>query len=73
MDLLAIRRGSIIGVQTTTFHNRLARIQKIMGLPAATVWVWAGGKIIVHGWIKRKGHWVLVEEDITLDVYYNDA
>ena len=53
IDIVAIRPGEILAIQTTSSSNMSARIQKIMSLPAAKHWIDAGGEIIVHGWSKK--------------------
>lgn len=43
----------VVGIQTTTRANMLARIQKIQAEQKAVHWLNAGGKITVHGWSKK--------------------
>lgn len=53
IDILALNIPvGILAVQTTTGANLAARIAKIQALPAARVWLEAGGLIVVHGWRK---------------------
>jgi hypothetical protein len=53
IDIVAVcpHRG-IIGIQTTSFANTNARIEKIKAEPRSQKWLNAGGHIIVHGWRK---------------------
>jgi hypothetical protein len=66
-DILAIRPGEILAVQTTTDSNVSARLHKISEEPRSGLWLQAGGKIVVHGWKKtiplgrRRAVWTLRE------------
>ena len=53
-DLIAIRTGEILLVQTTTAANMAARGAKIAAEPRSSLWMLAGGIIEIHGWAKRK-------------------
>lgn len=53
IDIVAIKDGVIAGVQTTSQSNVGARVKKILAIPQAKLWLLAGGKIIVHGWVKK--------------------
>ena len=53
-DLIAIRTGEILLVQTTTAANMAARRAKIAAEPRSALWIAAGGTIEIHGWAKRK-------------------
>lgn len=61
-DLLAIRTGEIVLVQTTTAVNIAARRKKIREEPRYLLWLAAGGKVLLHGWRKVKNRWECVEE-----------
>ena len=72
IDVLCIRPGEIVGVQTTTVANQSARIAKIKASAFASIWIEAGGKIVVHGWskklVKRGGkakRWTVTETEVT--------
>jgi hypothetical protein len=65
LDLVAVREGETLGVQTTSGSNVAARIRKIQDSPALAQLRAAGWRIVVHGWRKSKGRWVLREEDIS--------
>lgn len=71
IDLIAVRDGSIIGVQTTSADNMQARVKKILLIPEAKIWLGAGGLIVVHGWglqgkAGKRKLWKLKEINITL-------
>ena len=53
IDIVALRHGELLGVQTTTTGNMGARVAKILAEPAMLAWVNAGGTLVVHGWAKR--------------------
>jgi carbonic anhydrase len=67
IDILAIKPGEILAVQTTTDSNVSARLHKIAEEPRAGAWLVSGGKIVVHGWKKttppgrRRAVWTLRE------------
>jgi hypothetical protein len=56
-DLIAVRAGETVAVQSTTLTNLAARRKKIAESEAAPVCLAAGWKIVVHGWAKRGGRW----------------
>lgn len=69
-DILALKPGEILAVQTTTRSNTASRINKIQGLAKAKAWTDAGGEIVVHGWSKKgprgkRKLWALTETPVT--------
>lgn len=62
IDVLAIRPGETLAVQTTTAANVASRVRKIGDHPNIAVVREAGWTIHVHGWAKRNGRWVLHKE-----------
>ncbi len=66
IDLLALREGETVAVQTTSGSNVAARVDKITShenLPHVRK---AGWRIVVHGWRKAaNGKWTLREVDIS--------
>ena len=74
-DLLAIRGDETILVQTTSGANASARVNKIIELEEAKIWLSSPNrKIWVHGWAKRGGRgqrklWTCSEREITLADY----
>lgn len=61
IDLLAIRKGEVVGVQTTSLSNINARIKKIQEHPNYRPVIDSGIKIVVHGSYKEKNRWKLKE------------
>jgi len=55
IDLLAIKDGEVLGVQTTTGSNSSERVKKIKAHENYPKVKEAGIKIVVHGWRKLKG------------------
>jgi hypothetical protein len=53
IDLLAIKDGRTLGVQTTTASNLAAHITKAEALEAYWAWLEAGNVAVFHGWRKR--------------------
>lgn len=62
IDVLAVRPGETLAVQTTTAANVASRVRKIGDHPNIAVVREAGWSIHVHGWAKRSGRWVLHKE-----------
>ena len=65
IDLLAIRKGETLAVQTTStgVSSRIKKIMESNYLPKVRD---AGWRIVVHGWRKNsKGRYVLRVEDIS--------
>ena len=71
-DLLAVKIG-IPGatlVQTTTAANMSARLAKIKSIAEAAIWLAAGNRITVHGWVKagprgKAKRWTCRETEVT--------
>lgn len=53
IDVLAIRKGEILGIQTTSRANVNARIKKSLASPHLKTWLLAGGRFEVWGWSKK--------------------
>ena len=60
-DLLALRQGEILLVQTTSGSNLAARVTKIMSHVNFPLVVASGMKVRVHGWRKLKAGWACKE------------
>lgn len=68
-DLLVIDVDSsqILLVQVTSGANHNARVKKILGIPEASAWIKAGGKIAVMSFKKMKnGRYEMKEEFINV-------
>ena len=64
IDVIGLREGETIAVQTTTGSNVADRVQKIADSDKVDMIRKAGWRIMVHGWRKAAdGHWVLREVD----------
>ena len=64
IDLLAIRDGETLGVQTTSGSNVAARVAKIADSSHVDALRAAGWRLVVHGWRKAaNGRWTLREVD----------
>ena len=53
IDIVAIKPGEILGVQSTSGSNHSARVVKSCGIPELHTWFQAGGKFVVHSWAKK--------------------
>lgn len=60
-DILAIRSGEIVLVQTTSGSNLSARKAKIESLSTYKQWYDANGIVVLHGWRKLKTGWACRE------------
>ena len=66
IDILAIRNGQVLAVQTTSGDNVAARIRKIAESEHVAKVRECGWMIHVHGWRKNaKGRWELREVDVS--------
>lgn len=65
IDLLAIKDGETLAVQTTSRGNVAARVAKITESEALSDVRKAGWRVIVHGWGKLKAGWTLKEVDLS--------
>lgn len=64
IDLLAIKDGETIGVQTTSGDNVSKRVAKIADCSHVGALRRAGWRLVVHGWRKAaNGRWTLREVD----------
>ena len=50
IDILAVKKSIICGVQCTSRTNHSARRKKILSLPMAKRWLIAGGLIAIYSW-----------------------
>lgn len=65
IDIVAVRAGNTLGVQTTSYSNMSARVKKILGNEVYPDLKAAGWKIICHGWRKNKsGRWEVAEREV---------
>jgi hypothetical protein len=66
IDVLCLRDGETVAVQTTSASNMSERIKKIADHENVAAVRAAGWKIIVHGWRKNAaGRYVLREVDVS--------
>jgi predicted metalloprotease len=66
VDILAVRRGEILGVQTTSSSNMASRIAKIAEHENVGQVRESGMRLVVHGWKKRAdGQHQLREADVS--------
>ncbi len=65
IDVLGVRKGETIGVQCTTYGNRLARVQKMVEHESIGDLRDAEWTIEVHGWRKIKNRWQCTVEEIS--------
>lgn len=62
VDILALRKGETLAIQTTTASNFAARRKKVLAHENFDAVICAGWQVVVHGWRKNKaGKWELKE------------
>ncbi len=54
IDLIAMKPGILIGVQSTSYNQRTPHIQKILAEPRALTWVQTGCWLWMVSWKKEK-------------------
>lgn len=64
IDILCLGDGEVIGVQTTSYSNMSARVNKIKESELFPTVVKAGIKVTVHGWRKVGARWQVKVVDI---------
>ena len=65
IDILAIKDGHVLAVQTTTVGNMGARIKKIANHENVGEVRKANWTIHVHGWHKPGGKWECIVKDVS--------
>lgn len=66
IDILALKGGEVLGVQTTSASNLSARVKKIQEHENVGVVRDAGIAIHCHGWRKNsKNRWVITVRDLS--------
>ena len=69
VDLLAIREGMTLAIQTTSSNNYADRKKKVQDHENLPKVLSAGWQVRIHGWRKNaKGKWVVREESVSLSL-----
>ena len=66
IDVLCVG-NDVVAVQTTSYSNVSARIKKISESEAFPVLRKAGVRVLVHGWRRYRGHWIVREVELQVD------
>lgn len=65
VDLLAVRDGQTLAVQTTSASNLADRRKKVIEHENLPILLSAGWQVVIHGWRKNsQKHWVVREDAI---------
>jgi len=64
IDILCLKDGEIVGVQTTSNGHVSDRLKKILAHDNFKVANAAGIKVVVHGWAKVNNRWQVREVDV---------
>lgn len=64
IDILCLAPGEVVGVQTTSYSNMSARVNKIREHANFQMVSDAGIKVIVQGWHKKDNRWQVREVEI---------
>lgn len=67
IDILCIRSGETVGVQTTAASCHAAHRTKILGSETVRPWLDAGNRLLLQSWRKKENRWVMREEEFRLD------
>jgi hypothetical protein len=67
IDVLAVGPDGTLAVQTTSYSNVSSRVNKIKGHENTEALRQTNWRIVVHGWRKKKGKWIVREVDLTHD------
>ena len=65
VDVLCLKPGEVVGVQTTSYSNMSARVKKIREHEHFQMVNDAGIRITVHGWHKVNNRWKCRDVDVT--------
>lgn len=65
IDVLAVGNGETVAIQCTADSGVSSRCRKIADAEATPFLRDAGWKIVVHGWRKQAGRWVVREVDVS--------
>lgn len=66
-DLIALREGVTMGVQTTSKSNLASHVRKMQAAEALPVVLGAGWVVMLHGWHQPRGprtRWEVIESTI---------
>ena len=64
VDVLCLKPGEVVGVQTTSYSNLSARIKKIREHEHFKIVTDAGIRVICHGWHKVNNRWKVREVEV---------
>lgn len=67
IDVLGVKEGSTLAVQSTSYTNVSARIKKVILSAATPTLLAAGWKFEIHGWHKKNNKWTCRVVEITKD------
>ena len=72
IDLLAVRPGEIVGIQTTSRSNLASRRTKSLGCPGLVAFLQGGGRFVLHGWGKvgaagKRKTWQCAEQELRIE------
>lgn len=72
IDILAIRPGQVMGVQTTSGSNHAAHVSKALAEPRLKRWLEAGGRFVIWSWSKKGARgkrklWTVRKQEIKLN------
>jgi len=78
VDILAIKAGEVLGVQTTSGVHVAERLRKIAASPHIATVLSSGVRVVVHGWRKvgprgKAKKWECREEFLTADSFKEKA
>ena len=66
IDIVGIRKELMIGVQSTTLHNKLEHIKKALASPNLYKWLATNSMFVIMSWEKDGSRWKVNVHNITV-------
>ena len=63
IDIIAAKRGEVLGIQATSVSNISSRLAKAKAIPELRIWLQAA-RFEVWGWQRRESGWVLKRVEV---------
>ena len=73
VDIIAVREGRTLGVQATSYPNVAAHVRKLEASPHLATVLSAGWEVVVWGWRKVEGRWILRSVPLPTVTMCNDG
>ena len=67
IDIVCIKDGELIGLQTTSYGGLSAHRKKIRESETISPWLRSGARFLLHGWRKKEGRHTLREQEYRIN------